>query len=104
MSPGMAVRLATANQLGISVMKMLNDYFGNLTIVKAPEYATASGELMQFIAPVVEGQESIFLAFSEKMYAFAPVREVSSIKQKFRAGTYGAIIRRPAAVAGMIGM
>ena len=104
MSPGMAVRLATANQLGISVMKMLNDYFGNLSIVKAPEYATASGELMQFIAPVVEGQESIFLAFSEKMYAFAPVREVSSIKQKFRAGTYGAIIRRPAAVAGMIGM
>lgn len=104
MSPAMAVRLGKATTFNVSVLKMLNDYFGDLTIVKAPEYATASGELMQFIAPVLEGQENIFLAFSEKFYAFAPVRGVSSIKQKFRAGTYGAIIRRPAAIAGMIGM
>lgn len=104
MSPGLAVRLATPNDLGLSVLKMLADYFSRLAIVKAPEYATASGELMQLIAVSIEGQDSIYLASSEKFYAFAPVREVSSVKQKFRAGTFGAIVRRPVAVAGMLGM
>lgn len=104
MSPGLAVRLATPNDLGLSVLKMLADYFSKLRIVKAPEYNTASGELMQLIAVSIEGQESIYLASSEKFYAFAPVREVSSVKQKFRAGTFGAIVRRPVAVAGMLGM
>lgn len=104
MSPQMSVRLAKANDLGISVMKMLNDYFKSLTVVTAPEYATGAGEMLQFIAPAIEGQDTLLLAFSEKFYAFAPVRETSSIKQKFRAGTYGAIIRRPAAVAAMLGV
>lgn len=104
MSPTLAVRLGKATEFNVSALKMLKDYFNNLSIVKAPEYATIGGELIQLIAPELDGQENIFLAFSEKFYAFAPVRGTSSIKQKFRAGTYGAIIRRPAAIAGMIGM
>lgn len=104
MSPAMAVRLATVNDLGISVMKMLKDYFKNLTVVTAPEYATQAGEMLQFIAPVIEAIDTVLLSFSEKFYAFAPVRETSSVKQKFRAGTYGAVIRRPAAIAAMLGV
>ena len=104
MSPQMAVRLAKVNQMGQSVMKMLNEYFKKLTIVTAPEYATAAGEMLQFIAPQIEGQDSILLAFSEKFYAFPPVRDTSSVRQKFRAGTYGAIVRQPTAIAAMLGV
>lgn len=104
MSPAIAVLLAKTNDLGYSVLKMLKDYFSNLTIIKAPEYATEAGELMQMIAEDVEGEETVWLAFSEKFYAFAPFRVHSRIEQKFRAGTYGAIVRRPAAIASMLGM
>lgn len=104
MSPEMEVFLATPNTLGISVLKMLDDYFTNLRIVTAPEYNTAGGELMQLFADEIDGEETTYLAFSEKMYAFPPVVRTSSLVQKFRAGTYGAIIRRPAAVASMLGM
>lgn len=104
MSPALSVYLGKATDFNVNVKKMLDDYFSNLTIVTAPEYATSGGQLMQMIAPSVDGADTIWLAFSEKMFAFAPVRGTSSIKQKFRAGTFGAIIRRPAAVAGMLGM
>ena len=104
MSPGLAVRLATANSYGISVMTLLGNYFAKLRVVSAPEYATGSGELMQMIAVNVQGKDTILLANSENFYAFAPVRDVSSIRQKYRAGTYGAIIRRPVAMLGMLGM
>ena len=59
---------------------------------------------MQFIAVEIDGQETGVIGFNEKFFAFAPVRKTSSIVQKFRAGTYGAIIKAPAGVAGMLGV
>lgn len=104
MSPALKVLLAKPTDFNVSVQQMLNNYFSNLTIVTAPEYATAGGQFMQMFATSVDGADTLWLAFSEKMYAFAPVRGTSSIMQKFRAGTFGAIIRRPAAIAAMLGM
>lgn len=104
MSPAMATYLNKATDFNVTVRKMLSETFSNLTIVTAPEYATSGGQLMQLFVVAIEGQDTVLLSPSEKMYAFAPVRGVSSFVQKFRAGTFGAIIRRPAAVAGMLGM
>lgn len=70
----------------------------------APEYDTTGGELMQMIAPKVMGKDTIMLCPSEKMYSFAPLKIHSRVEQKFRAGTFGAVIARPAAIAGMLGM
>ena len=104
MSPSINVMLGKINDLGQSVLKSLNDYFPSLTIVVAPEYDTTGGELMQMIAPRVMGKETIMLCPSEKMYSFAPLKIHSRVEQKFRAGTFGAVIARPAAIAGMLGM
>ena len=104
MSPAINVMLGKINDLGQSVLKSLNDYFPSLTIVVAPEYDTTGGELMQMIAPRVMGKETIMLCPSEKMYSFAPLKIHSRVEQKFRAGTFGAVIARPAAIAGMLGM
>ena len=104
MSPETAVRLASATDFNVSVTKMMDGYFRNYTIVTAPEYATTGGELVQCIAVEIDGQETGVIGFNEKFFAFAPVRKTSSIVQKFRAGTYGAIIKAPAGVAGMLGV
>ena len=50
------------------------------------------------------GKDTIMLCPSEKMYSFAPLKIHSRVEQKFRAGTFGAVIARPAAIAGMLGM
>ena len=105
LSPAMAALLAGLNDLGNrNVLDMLKGYFTNLRIVSAVQYGTNAGEMMQLICTNLEAQDSVWLGFSEKFYAFAPVRKTSSYIQKFRAGTFGAIIRRPAAVASMLGM
>lgn len=104
LSPAMAVKLASATDYNVSVLDMLNKYFSNLTIVSAPQYATSGGQLMQFIAPEVQGQSTGELGFSEKMRAGRLVPYLSSYAQKFTAGTYGFILKQPMAVAQMIGM
>ena len=87
-----------------STLDMILAFFRKVTIVTAPEYSTESGELMQMIIPEVDGTDTAFIAPSEKFNGFAPVRGLSSFSQKFRAGTFGTIIRRPVAVASMLGM
>lgn len=104
MSPAMAVKLASATDFNVSVLTMLKGYFSNLTIVSAPQYATTGGQLMQFIAAEVQGQSTGELGFSEKMRAGRLVPNLSSFAQKFTAGTYGAIIKQPMAIAQMLGM
>ena len=105
MSGTLSAKLGQLNPLGNkSVKAMIQEYLPNLKIVTAVQYSTTAGELMQLICPSIAAQDTAWLGFSEKFYAFAPVRRESSIVQKFRAGTYGAIIRRPLAVASMLGM
>lgn len=104
MSPALNVLLGAATDFNVSVLDMLNKYFTRLKIVTVPEYSTPSGQLMQFIAPNIAEEYSGILGFSEKFRAFPLIPQASSFIQKFRAGTYGAIITRPAAIAGMLGM
>ncbi len=64
----------------------------------------AGGNLVQLIAEDVEGQDTGYCAFNEKMRAHPVIRAASSFKQKVTSGVWGAIIRQPAAIAGMLGV
>ena len=59
---------------------------------------------MQLIAEEIEGQATGYCAYNEKMHAQPIVRQLSSFRQKVLAGTWGAILRQPFAIASMIGV
>ena len=87
-----------------NVIDMIKKSFPNMTVKTAPEYATASGQLVQLIVHNVQGQKSGFCGFTEKMRAHAIVRETSSTHQKKSGGTWGAIIKVPAAISQLLGV
>ena len=97
-------RLLATNEYGLNVEDLLKKAFPNLTIEAAPEYSTSAGELMQLILPQVDGVRTAYPAYTEKMRAHALVTEASAWSQKNSAGTWGTIIRRPIAIAQMLGI
>ena len=99
-----ATQLGKVSTFNVPARQTIMEAFPNLTIRTAPEYSTGSGELMQLIVQSYEGVESIWGGFTEKMRAHAVVQELSAWSQKFSAGTWGAIIRRPIAIAQMLGI
>lgn len=96
--------LVKTNDFGVTVEDMLKKAFPNMTVKAAPEYSTGSGELMQLILPRVDGQQTAYPAFTEKMRSHALVQEPSAWSQKMSAGSYGTILRRPIAIAQMLGI
>lgn len=104
MSPEIEVNLTKTNQYNVNVSDLLAKNFPNLTVETAVQYATGSGQLVQLIAESIDGQNVGTAAFTEKMRAHAIVRDTSSFKQKKSQGTWGAIIKVPMAIAGMIGV
>lgn len=103
LSPSNSLNLNKTNQYNVNVYDQLKKNFPGLRVKTAPEYTTASGELVQFIVDEVEGQETCSAAFTEKMRAHAMVVETSSFKQKKSQGTWGTIIYRPVFIAQMLG-
>jgi hypothetical protein len=87
-----------------NVKAYLAESFPNLTVKTAVEYSTASGELVQLFVDSVQGQKLGFCGFTEKMRAHAVVRETSATYQKKSAGTWGAILKVPAALAQLLGV
>lgn len=77
--------------------------FKKAKIETAVEYNTASGQVVQLFAKTVQGQKVGFCAFTEKMRAHAIVRDTSATYQKKSAGTWGTIIKIPAAIASGLG-
>jgi len=104
MPPTAAGDLNRVNQYGLSAAKLLKDAFPKMEIVTVPEYDTAGGRLVQMWAPKIEGQETATCAFTEKMRAHAIERYSSYFRQKKSAGTWGAVIFRPLAMAAQIGV
>lgn len=96
--------LLTTNEFGLNVEDLLKKAFPNLTIKVAPEYTTESGELMQLMLPTVDGVKTAYPAYTEKQRAHALVTEASAWSQKNSAGSWGSIIRRPIAIAQMLGI
>lgn len=104
LSTTMQPYMITTNDFGITVEDMLKKAFPNLSIKAAPEYSTDSGELMQLILPTVDGVKTGYPAYTEKQRAHALVTEGSAWSQKNSAGSWGSIIRRPIAIAQMLGI
>jgi hypothetical protein len=86
-----------------SVKAYLKEAFPKMDFKTAQQYVTGSGNLVQLIAPTVQGQKTGYCAFTEKMRAHAIVRRTSSTHQKKSAGTWGAIIKLPLAIASLLG-
>jgi hypothetical protein len=104
MSPVSQVSLTKATSFNVNVMTLLKTNFPNMRIETAPEYATASGNLVQLFPDELEGQRTVDVAFTEKLRAHPVKVELSSFKQKKSQGTWGAIIYRPILIASIIGI
>jgi hypothetical protein len=99
-----APNLKKKNAFGVSVQQMLAEAFPNMQFVTAPEYSTEAGELVQLICPTVNGQATGKLGYTELIHAHGVVRVLSSYAEKKSAGTFGAVIFQPFAVAQMLGV
>lgn len=113
MGPDAAVALTAANSFGTDVGALLKANYANITVKTAMQYEAISstnsqgnpaGSLVQLIAGNIEGQETGYCAFNEKMRAHKIIPESSSWKQKITGGTWGSIVRQPAAIASMLGV
>lgn len=96
--------LARKTAFNVSVSQMIKEAYPNLTVQTAPQYTTGSGELMQLILVNYDGVQTAYPAYNEKLRAHALVTRASSWSQKMSAGSWGAVVRRPIAIAQMIGI
>lgn len=113
MSPAVAVALTATNTFNVNVYDLLKKNFPNIRFETAVQYGKltatnpqgiAAGNLVQMICETVEGQQTGFAAYNEKMRAHSIIKAMSSFKQKVSAGTWGTVIRQPFAIASMIGV
>lgn len=113
LSPLSKAALNTTNSFNVNVYKLLKDNYPNMEIVDAVQYGAlsaanpqgvAGGNFMQVIVEEVEGQETGFMGFNEKMRAHKLIPDLSSYRQKVSAGTYGAILRQTFGIASMLGI
>lgn len=113
MSPGSEVALTFTNSFAVNVEDLLKKNFPNLKVKSAPQYGVlnasnpqgiAGGNLVQLIADEVQGQKTGFCAFNEKLRSHPIIRQLSSFQQKLTSGTWGAIVRYPAGIQGLLGV
>jgi len=104
MSPKSEVAMTITNQYNVPVRELIKTAYPGITIKTAPEYSTASGELVQLIADDIEGQRTATTAFTEKLRAHPVVISTSSFRQKKSQGTWGCIIFRPFLITQMLGV
>lgn len=104
MSPASAVNLTKTNTYNVNVTDQIKKNFPNMRVETAVEYATQSGNLVQLIADSVDGQKTAQVGFTEKLRAHPVIQRTSSFVQKKSAGSWGAIIKFPLAIAQMIGV
>ena len=96
--------LTAVNSFGLTIRKMIDDTFRGFRIVVDPRYATAAGNVVQMIATEIDGKTTGYCAFSEKQHDHRLVPDLSSYRQKKTAGSYGAVLRYPMAIAQMLGV
>lgn len=104
MAPQSDVGILAINSFGNDVTTLLSKGFPNLKVVTSPRYATPAGNIVQLIADDLDGNDTGFCAFTEKLRAGRIVPRLSSFAQKYTGGTWGAVWRYPMAVATMLGV
>lgn len=113
MSPASQVAMTFTNTFAVNVEDLLKKNYPNLTVKTAVQYGvvsaqnpqgSAGGEIVQMIADSVEGQETGYCAFNEKLRAGVVIRGLTSFSQKMMQGSWGAVVRQPFAIASLIGV
>jgi hypothetical protein len=113
MSPGSEVALTATNSFNVNVFDLLKKNFPNIRFETAVQYGVSStansqgnaaGNVVQLIAEEIEGQQTGYCAFNEKMHAQPIVRLMSSFRQKVLAGVWGTVIRQPFAITQLLGV
>lgn len=113
MSPKSQMAMSITNSFGLNPTDMMTKSYPNVKVKTAIQYGVlstqnpegnAAGELLQIIATDVDGQETGYCAFNEKLRTFQPVRALASWQQKFAQGSWGAVVRQPFALASMVGI
>lgn len=113
MSPTSEVALTSTNGFNVNVTDQLKKNFPNITVKTAVQYGKTSstnpqgiagGSMVQLIVDSVDGQETGYCAFNEKLRAHRLIPELSAFKQKFTSGVWGAIVREPIAMSQMVGV
>jgi hypothetical protein len=96
--------LTKQNNYGQVLIDRLKLAYPNMTIETIPEFATASGNLVQMIAQDVEGQPTGELAYAERMRAHGVVRHSSYYSEKKSGHAWGAVIYYPNFIEQMLGV
>lgn len=120
MDPATQVALTFTNTYGIEAGEMVKKAYPKIKFETAVQYAAqgtfpgagvgqynqgiAAGNMVQLIARRVEGQETGYCAFGEKLRMHRVVVDMSSFKQKGSQNVWGSVIRQPFALAQMIGV
>lgn len=113
LSPTSATALTATNSFNVNVHDLLKKNFPNIRIETAVQYGVlsasnpqgiAAGNTVQLIAESIEGQDTGYCSFNEKMRAHPVIRQLSSFRQKLTAGVWGAIIRMPIGISQMVGV
>ena len=113
MAPAVRMALTATNSFGIDVYKLLKQNFPGIRVETAVQYGAvstanpqgiAAGNLVQAIAKRIDGNESVFCAFTEKLRGHKLETRTSSFKRKVSSGTWGTVVRYPVAIASMIGV
>lgn len=99
-----ATYLVENTDFSVQAEQMIRKAFPNMTVKTAPQYTTGSGELMQLILVGYDGAQTAYPAYTEKLRVHRLEVKSSNYAQKFSGGTLGAVVRRPIAVAQMIGI
>lgn len=104
MSPLSQTYMTKTTTFNVNIADLLKKNYPNLKVVTAPEYTTASGELVQLMADSIDGQKTADTAFTEKLRAHPMITKASSFLQKKSQGTWGTIIYRPFGIVQMLGV
>ena len=94
------------NTYGLSTYDMVKKNYPNMEIVCVPElYDTAtSTSTVMVLADEVLGQKTVEFGYTDKYFAHRMVQKLSSYEQKISAGTMGAVVYLPFAIATMTGI
>ena len=113
LSPQSELALTATNSFNVNVHTLLKTNFPNLKVMNAIQYGVitssnpqglAAGNFAQLIVEDIEGQDTGYTSFNEKQRSHPIIKDMSSFKQKLTAGSWGTIIRIPAAISSMIGL
>lgn len=96
--------LTKQNTYGQVLVDRLKLAYPNMEIETIPEFATASGNLVQMIAVDVEGQPTGELAYAERMRAHGVVRHSSYYSEKKSGHAWGAVLYYPNFISQMLGV